>query len=372
MSDFRKELKSAEEKATQWEEQISTSLSNLGQLLIKKKKSDPSFTEPIEELQKKLEKNTEQKEQLEKIQKALEDLNKTRKLQKEQLKELEEEKEILFTEIGQEAYRLHKHKAWEEPSYKPVFEKLTRLEDKILEAENELYRLRSTVNSGSILNKIKSTFKTKARQSSKKNAGENMDKQYRKVAELLFAFNSFEPLLQEHLPELYKRYIQHSKRSEKYEENMESLGTEETKLLDKAGDNAKNLSKAIRQINDNNEILEEELDVQFITLGQDFWTNDKIPADWTKELDAHKQLLEQQEHNRIKIEKIHHQMELEKMTGERQGWEKKREQKEKQMQQLTGELEGIRSTLKEMDGKIKSKENKIKSLSKKIPEKESL
>jgi len=369
MKEIKRQLEDVRDEQLEWEEQIQQFFINLGQLLLKEE-IEPSFREPIDQKKELIDEGQKKIISLNEILSSLNVLQEKEKDLKQRIEEYHKGMVDIYEEIGMEAYRLNKQGIWDEPGYQAVFEKLQKLEDKIQDADNDLFKLRTSLTSKGFFTKLNRKVREKTNQTIKKSAGDNMKKQYTKAGELLLEFASFEPHFQTELPELYKRYSAEAEVLEDLNNQLDDIEVERSKLQTKADVEIRNISKEITSTKQANEVLEEELEMLFLNLGKDHWENKKIPDSWKDQKDQYHALEEKRDLCVWKIEELQAQLSIDAMENDKQVLDKKRLKKLEQQEELQKDINTLEESINGIDTDMKEARKKMKKLQKQIAEKE--
>jgi len=364
MSDLQKLLLEAKDEEKQWQEQIYQSFVNLGQLLFEKEQPEASFIEPIEHSLVLIQEKEARFDELNQAGGKLTELATAISTLKQEKKDLEDSLQNLHEKIGQEAWRLQKQNVWDDPAYVPVFEKLQKLEGRIQDADNDLFRLRSSVTPKGFFSKVNRVFKEKTKQTIKKTAGGNLEKQYARVGELLLEFASFDDAFQQHIPELYEQYHLFYSQWEEKEDQIQKQEDERKSILDQIAQDEKQIPKAMSILEEETDALRSALDSKYQNLGRHYWENKKIPESWTEETEPLNQLFDKVETLHQKVEELQIGISIEKMQSEKEAIEKKKEKKEAQMAEIKKDIATLDKSIAAVNKEIKAAEKKIKDLQK--------
>lgn len=364
MSELQKQLEEIRDEEKQWQEQIYQSLVNLGQLIFEKEKPESSFTEPIEESLVLIQEKEERFKELNQAGEKLIELSGQVSALKEEKKSLQLQLSNLHEKIGQEAWRLQKQGTWSDPAYVPVFDKLQKLEGRIQDADNDLFRLRSTVSPKGFFNKVNRVFQEKTKQTIKKSAGGSLEKQYIKAGELLLEFTSFDKAFQEHLPELYDEYHAVSSQWEDNEEKYHLLEEERKTLLEQIAEEERQIPRKMSNLEEEMDKIRNDLDSKYQNLGHHYWENRKIPESWTEEIHPLEALYEKAEAAEKKALELQTGISIEKMQSEKEVIEKKKAKKESQLAEIQESIADLNKSISAVNKEIKAAEKKIKDLQK--------
>lgn len=362
MEDLKNKLVEAEDQRLQWLDQLNLSYTNLGQLLVEIGDVEESFLNPILEFQKNCETNSQRHGELNEIGAALEELKESSKALQDQILQQKPLWNDLYSNIGSESFKLHKRGELQDPGYGPVFEKLYRLEERIKNADNDLYQLRSNVRPKGIWNRLNKSIKEKTNQGKKKIAGDSMTKQLQQIGELLLGFTFFEQSFSEILPVQAEQFLHLRDQKEEWDEKLRDYQEQEEALIGKAGVPASHITKSLKQLQHELEQFQEELDHLYLNLGRHAWENHSIPKELdaqTKELESLQTSIESAERG---VEKIKTSIALEQLMKNRDDWQKKKEKKEQQIADMNKDLKAINEALKGLDKEKADFEKQIADL----------
>lgn len=364
MSELQKHLEETRDEETQWQEQIYQSLVNLGQLIFEKESPEPSFAEPIEQSLVLIQEKEARFEELNKAGEKLVELSNLNDAIIQERKSIQEDLLNLHEKIGQEAWRLQKQGAWQDPAYVPVFDKLQKLEGRIQDADNDLFRLRSSVSPKGFFNKVNRVFQEKTKQTIKKTAGGSLEKQYTKAGELLLEFASFDKAFQELIPELYEQYHGVYSQWVEKEEKIHQVEEERKSILEQLAEDERQIPKIMSSLEEEIDKLRNDLDSKYQNLGRHYWENKKVPETWTNDIETLETLFGKAADLDKKAEELQIAISIEKMQSEKEAIEKKKVRKESQLAEIQDSIAEFNKSISAVNKEIKAAEKKIKDLQK--------
>ena len=182
-----------------------------------------------------------------------------------------------------------------------LFRPLLEWEDKIRNADNELYRIRSEQEDKSFFKKMGAFIKKSSQSTIKKNAGDNLNKHYKKAGERLIKEGYFNAIAQNGLSDIYEDFQNKEETTRKLREEQQTLSGREEELESRLNElcGGNKPPKALKLLKEENSRMDGELDSAYLRLGQTLYSGKDPGEPYRKLVDELKK--EREEKNREKI-----------------------------------------------------------------------
>ncbi len=250
--------------------------------------------------------------------------------------------------LGRRAFDLYKKGALSETEgLDGIFEPLLNWEDKIRNADNELFRIRSEEGEKSFFRKMGTFIKKSSQSSIKKSAGDNLNKYYKKAGERLINDGYFNAIAQNGLTDIYEEFQSKNETSRKLREELESLSMSEKEREQKIAElcRGNKPAKALKVLEDEKGERDGELDKAYLRLGQSLYSGEEEGKPFRGLVDELKKEREEKSREKvlcvtgIRIEELDEQLQKKRKEADQQ--KEKAEKERLKWEALEGEAEEL-------------------------------
>ena len=273
MANLKQELKIVEEQLEQLDEQIKSHCIAWAQDEVQNLK-EKDYPEEIKILQSDMEKLDCLQSDIRQLLKEKEDLVGKQKEVRETESEEMRSRTDFYQVLGRRSFDLYKKGSLAElEGLDDIFSPLLDWEDKIRNADNELYRIRSAEEDQSLFKKLGTFIKKSSQSNIKKSAGDNLNKFYKKTGERLVNEGFFTEIAQNGLSDIFNEFQNKEEVSRKLKEEQDELerniGELDLRISDLCG--SRKPGKALKATEEERDEKDRELDDAFLRMGQSLY-----------------------------------------------------------------------------------------------------
>ncbi len=204
-------------------------------------------------------------------------------------KENEEEKSLsdFHIVLGKRSFDLYKKGSLtDRENLDDLFKPLLDWEDRIRNADNELYRIRSGSEEKNVLKKVQTFLKKSSQSTIKKTAGDSLGRYYGKVGERLIGEGLFPEIAQNGLSDIYAEFQEQEERSRRLRDDQDSLekqlGTLDLRLEELCGGTKP--ARYLKKKEEEKESRETELDEAYLRMGQSLYAREDLNRESFKQM----------------------------------------------------------------------------------------